>query len=72
MKTELGDQQPPDPYFECPKRWPWKDTPNVPHHVAAQQDAAWVKDSGLLALGDDDAAALAAQWSRDPRAPPLD
>ncbi len=70
MKTELGDQKPPDPYCECPERWPWKDTPNVPHHVAAQQDAEWVKDSGLLALGDDEAAALATQWTRDPMAPP--
>ena len=64
VKTELGDQKPPDPYCKCPERWPWKDTPNVPHHVAAQQDAEWVKDSGLLALGDDEAAALATQWSR--------
>ena len=70
VQTELGDQKPPDPYCECPKRWPWKDTPNVPHHLAAQQDAEWVKDSGLLALGDDESAALATQWSRDPRAPP--
>ena len=66
VKTMLGDQKPPDPYCECPKRWPWKDTPNVPHHVAAQQDAEWVKDSGLLALEDDHAAALVAQWVKSP------
>ena len=66
VQTELGDQEPPDTYCECPKRWPWKDTPNVPHHLAAQQDAEWVQNSGLLALGDDDAAALATPWSGAP------
>ena len=71
-KRELSDQPVADPACECPKRWPWKDIPKVPHPLAAQQDAQWVKDSGLLALEDDDAAALAAQWSMAPRAPPLD
>ena len=72
VESWLEDQKPPNPDCECPKRWPWNDIPKVPHHLAAQQDAEWVKDSGLLPLEDGDAAALAAQWSRDPRVPPLD